>query len=247
MNALVIDDEPRARSALRQLLKPHPHITIVGEAGTVTEGRAQLASADYEVVFLDIQLIGGTGFDLVPDIKPGARVIFVTAMDQHALRAFEVNALDYLLKPVLPKRLADCLERLAKLPRTAPPTRLMPTDQIRVSTNTSQRFVAVAEISAVFSNENYSDLCLVTGERFCVRQTMKAWEERLPEEQFVRLHRQAFANLAHVTQLRCDTLRRRWVHLRGLSEPLAASRRQWRELDERIVTPVRQAAATSAT
>lgn len=246
MNALVIDDEPRARSALRLLLAPHRDIVIVGEAGTVTEARTLLAAADYDLVFLDIQLIGGTGFDLVPEIKPATKVIFVTAMDRHAVRAFEINALDYLLKPVMPERLARCLARIGeKGPlEPAPAAPLAPGDQVCVRTDTGSRFVALAEISAVFSNENYSNLQLANGERFCVRQTMKAWLDRLPEEQFVRLHRQAIANLAHVVQLRCDPLRRRWMHLRGVAEPLAVSRRQWRELAERVVPPPKPGAVS---
>src|SRR4051812_48452693 len=99
-NALIIDDEPPARTVLRALLAAHAGTTIIGEAGTMRAARELLEEADYSLVFLDIQLRGGSGFDLVPLVRAGAAVIFVTAHDEHALRAFEVNAIDYLLKPV---------------------------------------------------------------------------------------------------------------------------------------------------
>src|SRR5687768_13743068 len=95
--ALIIDDEPLACLDLRVRLMAHPEIVVTGEAGTLAEGRTALARDTYDVVFLDVQLRGGTGFDLVPYVRPNARIVFVTGYDRFALRAFEVNALDYLL------------------------------------------------------------------------------------------------------------------------------------------------------
>jgi two-component system LytT family response regulator len=118
LRTVLIDDEPGARAELRWLLAAHPGYTIVGEAATFTSARELLTSLPYDLVLLDIQLIGGTGLDLVPFIAPTARVIFITAYDQHAVRAFEINALDYLLKPVSTARFAAALGRLS-LP--APP------------------------------------------------------------------------------------------------------------------------------
>ena len=100
MQAVIIDDELPARRDLRTLLAAHPAIEIVGEAALFAQARTLLREAVYDLVFLDVQLIGGLGFDLVPDVRPEARIIFVTAHDRFALRAFEVNALDYLLKPL---------------------------------------------------------------------------------------------------------------------------------------------------
>src|SRR5689334_4894881 len=91
VRALIIDDEPPARSVLRMLLAAHANVEVVGEAGTLRTARELLATLDYTLVFLDIQLRGGTGFDLVPQVRAGAAIIFVTAHDEHALRAFEVN------------------------------------------------------------------------------------------------------------------------------------------------------------
>jgi len=235
LSALLIDDEPPARAELRRLLSAHPEITVVGEAGTVQTARARLETPGYQLVFLDIQLIGGNGFDLVPHVRPEARVIFVSSLDRFSLRAFEVNALDYLLKPVMPARLAASLQRLrgggqdpAALPAVAAE------DLICLKTDAGDRFVPVARISAVLSDENYTHVHLVSGQRFLVRQTMKTWEDRLPAAKFARLHRQAIVQLDHVTNLRRDALHRPWLTVRGVSKELAASRRQWRELSDRL-------------
>ena len=119
LHALIIEDEATARADLRAKLAAHPAVTILAEAATLRSARALLARTDYDLVFLDVQLIGGNSFDLVPDVRPEARIIFATAYDAFALRAFEVNALDYLLKPVVPARLAAALRRLAAAPAPA--------------------------------------------------------------------------------------------------------------------------------
>ncbi|NUQ01893.1 MAG: response regulator [Armatimonadetes bacterium] len=111
IHALLIDDEATARADLRTALAAHPDVAIVGEAATLRSARTLLARPDYDLVLLDVQLIGGNAFELVPDVRPGARIVFITAHDDYAIRAFEINALDYLLKPVMPARLAEALRR----------------------------------------------------------------------------------------------------------------------------------------
>lgn len=113
IRALLIEDETAVRVDLQRKLAAHPQLTIVGEAATLRSARALLARQDYDLVFLDVQLVGGNSFELVPDVRPGARIIFVTAYETYAVRAFEINALDYLLKPVTSARLASALQRIA--------------------------------------------------------------------------------------------------------------------------------------
>jgi len=246
--ALLIDDEPPACDILRTLLADHPAITIVAEAGTLQSACTALARDDYDLVFLDIQLRGGTGFDLVPHVRPGARIVFVTAYDQHALRAFQVNALDYLLKPVDPARLAESLRRIAApsaagaalpgrpppplAPTDRPPPPLAPTDRVLVKLGAgTERFIPLADIRTIGSAENYSELLVgPDGERLFVRKTMKSWEELLPAAQFVRVHRRTIVNIAHVRDL--ERMSEATVHLRvdGLAEPVPASYRYLSDL-----------------
>ncbi len=236
MRTLIIDDEPAARAEVRWLLSAHSGYTVVGEAATFTAARTRLNAPDYDLVFLDVQLVGGNGFDLVPQVRPGARIIFVTAFDRHALRAFEVNALDYLLKPVSTERFAASLARLQADRGEARPaaTPFMSSDTVLVHTDAGDRFVPVLQISAIFSNENYSDLQLRTGERFLTRRTMKAWEDLLPATQFMRVHRQALVNLASIEQQRRDTRETAELVVTGAREPVPVSRSYLAEVEARL-------------
>lgn len=241
--ALLIDDEPSACDVLRALLTDHPAVTIVGEAGTLEEARAQLGTADYDLVFLDIQLRGGTGFDLVPHVRRGARIIFVTAYDQHALRAFEINALDYLLKPVAPERLAASLARLAPETRSPVPDAPAPPfpapltldDRILVHLGPEgDRFVGLAEIRCISSCENYSAIHLPAGRRLLVRRTLKNWEDSLPPAHFARAHRHLIVNLVHVESIERATVSTFNVRLNGLPDPVRASYRYVADLRARL-------------
>jgi len=246
MRALIIDDEPPARAALRGLLAAHPDVALAGEADTIETARTRLAEPDYDLVFMDVQLRGGTGFDLVPFVRPEARIIFVTAYDEHAVRAFEVNALDYLIKPARPQRLAEALRRLA-LPGpepspTAPasPT-LFPSDLVHVKIgNGTTRFVALADIAMIESNENYSEAHLADGTRLFVRRTMKSWEDTLPATHFVRVHRTAIVNLSRYRGADRESYETTLLRIDGLAEPVRASFRHLPELRARLVALGRQ-------
>ena len=240
IRTLIIDDEMPARAALRGLLRAHPEITLAGEADTVADARARLAVHDYDLVFLDIQLLGGNGFDLVPLVRPEARIVFVTAFDQHAVRAFEVNALDFLIKPARPQRLAEALRRLAALPPDAhpsPPTllALTPGDLVHLEIgNGTTRFVALADIAAIEADENYSVALLGDGTRLLVRRTMKTWEDTLPASHFVRVHRGTIVNLARYRGSDRESYEVTLLRLAGLTEPVRASFRYLPELRTRL-------------
>ncbi len=121
LKTLIVDDEPFVRDDLRHMLGVHETLEVVGEAGTVSGAKKQLLEKDLDVVFLDIQLRGGTGFDLVPFVDETVKIIFITAHDDYAIRAFEVNALDYILKPVTADRLAESVARLSPGKQTRKP------------------------------------------------------------------------------------------------------------------------------
>src|SRR5688572_19388466 len=119
MKAIIIDDERLARTELRKLLQDFPEIEVVDEASNAEEGVLKIENHNPDLIFLDIQMPGKTGFDMLSELDHAPQVIFTTAYDEYALKAFEVNALDYLLKPVEPRRLADAVEKLRKTNSTA--------------------------------------------------------------------------------------------------------------------------------
>src|ERR1700754_378148 len=112
IRAVIIDDERLARNELKKLLLDFPEIEVIAEAANAAEGVEKIDSLNPDLIFLDIQMPGKTGFDMLSELERAPNVIFTTAYDEYALKAFEVNALDYLLKPVEPKRLADALQKL---------------------------------------------------------------------------------------------------------------------------------------
>ena len=245
IRALLIEDETTARDDLRAKLAVHPGVAILAEAATFNTARALLARTDYDLVFLDIQLIGGNSFDLVPDVREGARIVFVTAYDAFALRAFEINALDYLLKPVVPARLAAALSRLALAPApsesTAAPApedpagpALRSDDTVFLRSGQRARFAAVMEISMISAHDNYSEVQLTDGTKIFLRKSLKAWEDTLPATHFMRVHRTQIVNLTRVTGYERDGEDHTRLFVTGVPEPVAASRDRWTDRRGRL-------------
>jgi len=235
---LLIDDESPARDDLRRLLLPHREVVIVGEAGRIADAQAALTRENYDLVFLDVQLRGGTGFDLVPHVRAGARIVFVTGHDQYALRAFAVNALDYLLKPVEAARLAETLRRLDAPAASAPAPALCIDDETFLKTDAhASRFVRLRDIAVIFSSENYSELRLADHTRLLVRRTMKAWEQQLPSPDFMRVHRTALVNLHAVQRSAHRDGETTHLFVEGLApeQPVRARRELWPEIERRLV------------
>lgn len=237
IRALIIDDEAPARGDLRAMLAAHPEVAVVGEAATVKTARALFAKTECELVFLDIALVGGSGFDLVPAVRPGTRIIFVTAHNEHALRAFEVNALDYLLKPVKAERLTAALARMAQ---PSPPTdapaglALRADDIVQLLAAGHARFAPVADICVIEAQENYTLVHLADHTSILVRRTLTSWEEILPPALFMRVHRSAVVNLARITAYRRDAARALTLQVQPVNEPVAVGRQFWPELKARL-------------
>ncbi len=235
MRTLLIDDEPAARDDLRRLLAAHPEVTIVGEAGRLAAAVELLRTADYNLVLLDVELRGGNAFDLLPHMRPDTRIVFVTAHSDYAVRAFEINALDYLVKPIAAARLAAALRRVTTNPGPREPARLAVTDLVNLKIgNGTTRIVALADIAQIESEENYSIVHLADGTRPVVRRTLIAWEDALPAVQFVRVHRTTIVNLARYRSSERPTERTTLLHLDGVAEPVRASFRYLPELRRRL-------------
>src|SRR3982751_3598974 len=141
MRAIIIDDERLARNELKKLLTDFPEIEVVAEAANANEGMEKIENLAPELIFLDIQMPGKTGFDMLAEMDRIPNVIFTTAYDEYALKAFEVNALDYLLKPVEPRRLADAVEKLRRSGGSAAIDRSVHTENNSILGENDQVFV----------------------------------------------------------------------------------------------------------
>ena len=228
LHALLIDDEISARTDLREKLAAHRDVAIVGEAATLRAARALLTSADYDLVFLDVQLIGGESFELVTDVRPSASIVFATAYERYAARAFESNAIDYLLKPIDPARLAEALRR-AKVDHAASVAQAgigvvgqtaRPTQSLRAPAP------PVVNLRPVIP-ESFADVALTNGERVFLRQCLEAWEDSLPATHVLRAQR---AQTAHFPRAIRYERGAEPTRLLLAGAPVSAFRRWWRAL-----------------
>jgi two-component system LytT family response regulator len=237
LGALLVDDERLARAELKTLLSPHAEIEVLGEAGNADEALVRIEELRPDVVFLDIQMPGASGFELVERIPASARIVFVSAYSEFALRAFEVNALDYLLKPVNPRRLGDTVRRL--LGRHAahggPKQALHPADPLIFPVDGSYQVVRVHQISCIWAARDSSEVLTGDGRRTLVGRSLKEWEELLPPKHFLRIHRSTIVNVDAVERIEPWFHSSFRIHVRRLAEPLVVSRRFATLLRDRLV------------
>ncbi len=237
LTAVIVDDEAGARLELQRMLTAHPEIHVVGEAGTVEEATQLVATTRPHVLFLDIALGGLTGFDLLARVDGTPDVVFVTAYEEHALRAFEVNALSYLLKPVQRARLAEVVERLlARVSGTLP----MPTasleldDYLFLDVGRRQTFARVRDIRSITAEGNYSRVALTNGQSALVRVPLTQWLPRLPSRRFVQIHRSTIVNLDEVERVDAQSASTQLVFLRQVPAPFLMSRRYAARLQQQL-------------
>ena len=226
MKAMIIDDEPPARREIRRLLNEFGWIEVVGEAGNVDQAEELVASLTPELLFLDIQMPGGTGFDLLSRLEDLPQVIFTTAYDEHAVRAFEVDALDYLLKPIDPSRLAEALSRAkaAQAARTPQPGAVL--EQIFVRDGERCWFVPLREVRLLSSEGNYVRLSWGKA-RPLLGRALAALEQRLDANRFFRVNRRQIINLDFIESVDLGVNGRLHAQLRDGAE-VEISRRQAR-------------------
>jgi two-component system LytT family response regulator len=210
LRALLVDDEDLARHALRELLKPHPEITVVAECANGFEALKSAAEHEPDLIFLDVQMPKLTGFDVLELIEPQPAVIFVTAYDEFAMKAFEVHAVDYLLKPVGRERFEAALERARsrigeKLPAphalaiaARAPHQFL--DRLVVKDGTRVTLIPVTKLDYVEAQDDYIALAS-HGSKHLKQQTIASVEAGLDPARFVRIHRSYIVNFERVVRI----------------------------------------------
>jgi two-component system, LytTR family, response regulator len=205
LKVILIDDERLARSELKRLLQEFPDVEIIGEAANADEAIEKIEALNPDLIFLDIQMPGKTGFDLLTQLEKAPHVIFVTAYDEYALKAFDVNALDYLMKPVEPKRLADALlkvkqkdeeEMLSYNNRGV----LGEHDQVFVKDGERCWFVKLSDVRLFESVGNYAKVFFGINKPLILK-SLNALEERLDEKVFFRANRKHIINLRKIEKI----------------------------------------------
>lgn len=239
MNIMIVDDSRLARKELCGLLVEHPHCTIIGEAADVQSALALINELQPELLLLDINLPDGSGFDLLEQCDYTPKVIFTTAYEQHALRAFEVNALDYLLKPITQERLTTALEKIAQSepalhakPVPYPAHNQPSPEHVFIREGERCHFVKFRDISRIVVEGNYVRI-FFHNQSALLPRSLNYVEARLDPNTFFRANRQDIINLHFIERIEPwigDGLR---IVMRDATEVIS-SRRQARELKQRM-------------
>jgi two-component system, LytTR family, response regulator len=232
MRAIIIDDERLARAELRKLLQDFPEVEVIDEAANAEEGITKIEAQNPDLIFLDIQMPGRTGFDMLSSLEKSPNVIFTTAYDEYALKAFEVNALDYLLKPVEPKRLADAIQKLHYIETKDPISNgeninkslLTENDQVFVKDGERCWFVKLSDIRLFESVGNYAKVFFGNNKPLILK-SLNALEERLDEKMFFRANRKHIVNLRMIEKIEPYFNGGLLLELKG-GEKIEVSRRQ---------------------
>jgi two-component system LytT family response regulator len=208
-NAVIIDDERLARNELKKMLVLHPEIEIIGEAANADEGLRLISELNPDLILLDVQMPVKTGFDLLQELERMPTVIFTTAYDEYAIRAFEVNALDYLLKPIDPKRLSDAVQKFLAVDdkemmfsenRSELRLSLSESDQVFVKDGEKCWFVKLAEIRLFESVGNYARVFFGPNKPLILK-SLNSLEERLDPRTFFRANRKHIVNLRMIEKV----------------------------------------------
>lgn len=234
VNVVLIDDERLARTELKKMLSDFSEIEVIGEAANANEGVETIKNLHPDLIFLDIQMPGKTGFEMLADLDKVPDVIFTTAYDEYAIKAFEVNALDYLLKPVEPKRLADAIQKyhlqeekeLYAPSTSAPANRHLLEQDAQVFVKDGERcwFVRLSDIRLFESVGNYAKVYFGTNKPLILK-SLNALEERLDEKVFFRANRKHIVNLRMIDKIESYFNGGLLIDLKG-GEKIEVSRRQ---------------------
>ncbi len=232
MKAIIIDDERLARLELRKLLQEFPEVEVIDEAVNAEDALAKIEALQPDLIFLDIQMPGKTGFDMLAELDKAPQVIFTTAHHEFALKAFEVNALDYLMKPVEPKRLADAIQKLQQTEgreqrgetEFVNNSILSEQDQVFVKDGERCWFVKLNEIRLFESVGNYAKVYFGANKPLILK-SLNALEERLDEKVFFRANRKHIVNLRMIDKIEPYFNGGLLLDLKG-GEKIEVSRRQ---------------------
>lgn len=213
LTAVLIDDEAAARTVIRTFLSDYrPNVKVIGEAASVREGKEKVQTLQPDIIFLDIKMPDGTGFDLLEELDTrSSKVIFTTAFDEFALKAFEFQALDYLLKPIDPLQLERAVDKVKDLhDQQLYHERLMQmlemikekdVNKLAISTAEGWIFLKLEDIIRLSSNGGYTTFFTEAGEKHMVAKTIKDYEALLPDQDFFRVHQSHIVNIHFVKKI----------------------------------------------
>ncbi len=236
LRLMLVDDEPLARQGLKELLAEHKGVSVVGEAASVAEALTNISRHKPDALILDVRMPEATGFDLLKTLPLAMPVVFVTAYTEYAVRAFDVQAVDYLLKPVRPARLAQAIQRLLGELHSpgpdAPPYAMV--DRICLRTPERTIVAPLADVIALEAEKDFTRVSVAGNPPLLICQSIGTYERNLPKPPFLRLDRSTILNISRIHSVEISPTRGAHVTLNGLPSPIALGRSALRRLRQAI-------------
>lgn len=234
INTIIIEDDAASVNLLTEFLKNFDFITITGKSGKYKEAEALLKaeSENVDLVILDIDLEGANSLDLIKFLKPRTKILFTTSFTEFAVKAFEFNTIDYIVKPISYDRLKKALSRINIIDKSEGESeddgksggRFGIQNMVLMNINNEMKFIKIKDINYIQAKGNYTNVCLQDGTQFVTYGLIKVWEDKLPLDDFFRVHRSTIVNLHNVIKIEKGTYDTGILYLKGLDEPFEVSR-----------------------
>jgi len=236
INALIIEDDSASITLLKEFLKDFSYIKVIGEASNFSDAETLIKSNNQvDLLFMDIDLKGANGLDLIKHVGPKTRILFITAFPDFAVKAFEFNTIDYIVKPISFDRLKKALSRLnifesksdefddeLKLSKTT--GRFTIDNMVLMNIDNEMKFIKIKDINFIEAKGNYTYVALNDGSSFTTYGLIKLWEDKLPIDDFFRVHRSTIVNLHNVIKIEKGTYDTGILYLKGVPKPFEVSR-----------------------
>jgi len=226
LTAVIIDDERLARVSLFKEISRFIEIDIIGEASSIQTAVKVIEKLNPDILFLDIQLSDGSGFDLLDKVEYKGKIVFVTAFDEYATRAFEINALDYLMKPVSHERVEKVIKRLtesSQVTQYKKPSGFRYDDRIMIEQKKSIHFIKLDTLVCIKAERDYTMLTDSAGKEYLVFENIGEWQKKLPDEHFARIHRNSIINFNFIEKAE-KYGHTAHIFLKSISAPIPVSR-----------------------
>ncbi|MES2780344.1 MAG: LytTR family DNA-binding domain-containing protein [Bacteroidota bacterium] len=234
IKTVIIEDDLASITLLTEFLKSFDFIEVIGKATTFKESEVLLQenSNTIDLAILDIDLQGANSLDLIKYLTPQTKIVFTTSFTEFAVKAFEYNTIDYIVKPISFDRLKKALGRINIVEKTLEDideftklnSRFSINNMVLMNINNEMKFIKIKDINYIQAKGNYTNVCLEDGTQFVTYGLIKIWEDKLPLDDFFRVHRSTIVNLHNVIKIDKGTYDTGILYLKGLAEPFEVSR-----------------------
>jgi len=237
IKTFIIEDDPSSMILLKEFLKDFSHVNVIGEANTIKEAEELVKkNTEAELVFLDIDLHGVNALDIVKYLKPKTKILFITAHPEFAVKAFEYNTIDYIIKPISFDRLKTALSRISglepevKSEKDPLSGRFSINNMVLMNINGELKFIKIKDINYIEAKGNYTTISMSDGTSFNTYGLIKVWEDKLPQDDFFRIHRSTIVNLNNIARIEKGTYDTGIMHLVGVDQPFEISRNYFSQM-----------------